>query len=130
MNEVAAVILQGLSSEAVSTCSSIPLDAAECLQELNGLQHIEPDVFVMFEKVMNCGLIEVFNPIENQQEDLSVQKLVSIPDPLRMRYNRDDLDKSGILRRCKRVFDYLLEVDPDLYYHLEDKQIEPHLFLL
>ena len=122
MNELMAIIYLVVFAEQADP------NMDECLYTLNDPSMVEADTYILFDRVMKLGLIDLFLQSEDTK---SLSKLFTMENPIRARYTQEDLDKSKILQKCHRIFHvYLKNIDVDLYDYLTNRNVEPHLFLL
>lgn len=136
MHELLGIILFVAYSEQASLTILIDAEAKRCLEVLNDPLFIEADIYWMFSRVMEMGIMELFNPVVNQrQSDNQKNKLFSWDAELEHNelVNQDKSshdNTSWILKRCHMIHHRLLKsIDPELYNHLERQKIEPQMYL-
>lgn len=113
MNEIVAVIIYyGLTEE-------------ETIDSLSSKEHIEPDSYYIFDKIMDLGLDQLYT--SNEYFRLKDDVFLEIPN----------LDRSGeeeistSIRKCHYIFHKILaSADFELYQHISRHKFEPQLFLL
>lgn len=126
MNEIAAILLF------VATSESIPFQSAKTspyreIFTLNSLEHIEADVYWMFDEVMKLGIKDLY---DSEAEPSAIERLVSWnTDPRNDR--SQDPNCSAVIRRCHRIYHrYLALLDNELYSHCEKNRVEPQMLFL
>ncbi|CAG9322416.1 unnamed protein product [Blepharisma stoltei] len=130
MNEILAFIVVVVYGERAHGNITIKEPSARVLRLLNDEDSIESDVYQLFDRIMIMGLADLNAPVENQELPNKKGRLLFL-DPLNQRYQSEDLSASLVLRKCNLIFHvYLKAIDPQLYEHLDNEKIEPHLFLL
>ena len=105
MNEILAVIIYyGLTEE-------------ETLDSLSSQEHIEPDSYFLFDKIMDLGLLSLYKTNENPK--YRTDSFAEFPN----------LDRSNEEDVC--IFHRILpNIDYELYQHIFKHKFEPQLFLL
>jgi Rab-GTPase-TBC domain len=113
MNEIVAVIVYYAITE------------EETLDSLSSREHVEPDSYYIFDKIMEKGLQELYT-----NKDLSKMSLDTFNEiPSLDRSNEKEMSFS--IRKCHYIFHRILSnVDYELYYHINKQKFEPQLFLL
>lgn len=113
MNEIVAVIVYyGLIEE-------------ETIDSLSSREHIEPDSYAIFDKLIELGLGKFYESVDYIK--IKHDSLSEIPTVDRSR--EEDLAIS--IRRCHYIFHRILaNVDNELYQHIFKHKYEPQLFLL
>jgi len=113
MNEIVAVIIYyGLSEK-------------ETIDGLTSHEHIEPDSYWIFEKIMELGLSDMYSSADNYK--LKNDSFSEIPT-----LDRSFEEEISIsIRKCHYIFHRILSrVDNDLFTHIHRHKFEPQLFLL
>lgn len=135
MNELLAIILFVAYAEQFGENFEISTTAASALSILNSPKGIEADTYWLFSRVMELGMMELFNPVVNDRRPTKNDDLFS----WNYERNKNDLvgkdksyedDASSVLRRSHRIHHRFLQtVDKQLYDHLEAQKIEPNIYL-
>ena len=114
MNEIVGVLVyHGLTEE-------------ETADSLADWEHIEPDVYSIFEKLMQSGLGSLYT--SNEQFRLKGDDFFT-EMPNLDRSSEEDMSIS--IRKCHYIFHRILRnADNELYMHILRQKFEPQLFLI
>ena len=114
MNEfVAVLVYHGLTEE-------------ETIDSLASKEHIEPDAYSIFDRVMDLGLVNLYT--SNEQFRIKGDD-VFIEIPNLDRSSEEEISTS--IRKCHYIFHRILRnADSELYQHIFRHKLEPQLFLL
>lgn len=150
MNEILGSIFFLFHSEKLkSGIDESPEKAAESAESLlkfmNNEKHLVPDMFLVFDRIMQMGIKELFLPYQSSQKtDLeSRDKVKSLrkteelfyfnfdrPSTLQIINDKVARDLSPLMKRCNRIYNFYLKlIDRDLYDHLLREKIEPQIHL-
>jgi hypothetical protein len=134
MNELLAIVLfVAYAEQAPSDMSSSKTQ--EYLSVLNDPRHIEADVFWLFERLMDLGVAELFNPMISQRpakkkNDLFTWEAEKSHNDLVNQDKSASDNVSSVLKRCHKIHHRILQgVDKELYLYLEKQKIEPQMYL-
>ena len=131
MNDLLGIILIVVWAEQACADLSSYGEAGAVLASLNDPAYIEHDAYILFSHLIDLGMWELFLSTEEVVPGKNMSRLLTIENPIRLRYAPEDLRSSKILQICHRVFhENLKNVDRPLYEHLVEANIEPHVFLL
>lgn len=113
MNEILAVIVYyGMTEN-------------ETIDSLANKEHIEPDSYAIFNKIMELGLSKLYESSEYMKNRYDTLSEIPTVD----RSNDDSL--AFCIKRCHYIFHKILSnVDYELYQHILKSKFEPQLFLL
>lgn len=136
MNELLGILLfVGYADVAVDVVG-VQNKTKRVLEVLNNKEHLEADVYWCFARLMDLGICELFNPVVTHQNRQKNKKDLFTWDAEKTRNDLVNQDKSqeqsasSILRRCHKVHHQLLQnTDRDLFNHIENKKIEPQMYL-
>mmetsp|Transcript_33014 Transcript_33014/g.32720 ORF Transcript_33014/g.32720 Transcript_33014/m.32720 type:complete len:369 (-) Transcript_33014:43-1149(-) len=137
MHELLGIIVFIAYAEQVSEpIEGIEEDSKRFLEIFNDSRHVEADIFWIFSRVMDLGIMQLFNPVVNQRRnDNKKNNLFSWDAELEHNelVNQDKTfhdNASTILKRCHLIHHRLLKaIDMELYNHLERQKIEPQMYL-
>mmetsp|Transcript_3924 Transcript_3924/g.3714 ORF Transcript_3924/g.3714 Transcript_3924/m.3714 type:complete len:190 (+) Transcript_3924:418-987(+) len=133
MHELLGLVLFVVYSEQAQGILEIAEDAAQCLNILNDPNYIEADTFWIFKRIMELGMMEMFQPVVSNKPKSQKDKLFSWETERNDLVNQDKSNEenaSPILKRCHKIHHRLLKaIDKDLYDHLEEEKIEPQIYL-
>ena len=102
------------------------LDSYAVFRELHSPEFVFADAFLMFEKIMDLGIKDMFYvgespPMYQNFDEMSLTQ----DEKKRMRRQRDieikeyDASRTALRKRCYKVSNHMLrEVDEDLHEHL------------
>ena len=115
-----------------------PVDSYAVFRELHSPEHIFADAFLMFEKIMELGVKDMFYVGESPAPLPTFDELgLSTHEKKRMRRQRDienkehDAARTALRKRCYKISNHMLrEVDEDLHKHLQNLDFLPELSLL
>jgi hypothetical protein len=113
MNEILAVIIYyGMTEN-------------ETIDSLSSKEHIEPDSYALFNKIMDLGISKLYKNNEYMKNRYDTLSEIPTVD----RSNDDNL--AVCIKRCHYIFHKILSnVDYELYQHILKSKFEPQLFLL
>lgn len=119
--------------------------AENLLSFMNNEKFLVPDMFVVFNIIMQMGIKELFLPYQqNHKADLeSKDKVKSLrkteelfyfnfdrPSTLQIINDKVARDLSPLMKRCNRIYNFYLKlIDKELYDHLLREKIEPQIHL-
>ncbi|PKK67028.1 RabGAP/TBC [Rhizophagus irregularis] len=132
MHELLAPILWVIDKESIPNSSGYAVENSEDMiikQTLNA-DYVEHDTFALFSALMKSAKEyyeyndEIFNkkPVKRAQgSDLEYARLI--------KNNQAEVAKATpVFRKCNKIYEYLQIIDPELYKHLIDLEIEPQLY--
>lgn len=134
MHEIMGIILFVVYAEQAQGDLDIDPEAASYLRTLNDPRHLEPDIFHIFSKIMDYGVMELFRPVLFYKQKSKIETLVAWdhekPNELVGTDKSQEENVSPVLKRCHKIHHRLLQtVDKELYSHLENQQIECQMYL-
>lgn len=98
----------------------------ETPDNLISLQHIEADCFIIFSKIMELRVADMFiqKLTRPKLRDNALDEITTID-------KSTETDISEMIRRCHYVYHRVLQAtDPELYHHILRFKFEPQLFLV
>ena len=111
MNEIAAIILY------------VGLTESETVDGICSWEHLEPDLYWLFDKIMQLGQEDLFNQVIGQEPD-AFSEVVRVD-------KSSSGEASAVLRRCHYIHHRILQaVDSKLYKQLQRNNIESQLYLI
>ncbi|RHZ49558.1 hypothetical protein Glove_519g19 [Diversispora epigaea] len=129
MHELLAPILWVVDDESIPSANGYAVENDEITiirQTLNS-DYVEHDTFVLFSSLMKAAKInyeyndEVFNrrPKRSQGTDLDYSRMIK----------EEAAKLTPVVMRCNKIYEeYLQKIDPDLFLHLNNLEIEPQLY--
>ena len=137
MNELLAIVLF------IAFCEHCPKHVSDIseategiLRELNDPMCLEADVYTLFNRIMNLGVRDLFNPVLKTTKGGKPAKNLFAWDheaeknQLIGQDKSQESDVSIVLKRCHRIHHRFLQaVDVELYRHLESESVEPQMYL-
>ena len=115
------------------------VDSYAVFRELHSPEYIFADAFLLFEKIMELGIKDMFYvgdtppPIESMDE----YNYMSSVEQQRWRRLRDielkevDASRTALRKRCYKISNHMMtEVDSELHQHLQNLEFLPELCLL
>ncbi|CAG9321300.1 TBC1D5_4 [Blepharisma stoltei] len=135
MNELLGIFFFVAFAEHATENMNIDPEADQYLSELNSPAGIEADIYWIFNRLMEIGTMELFNPVVNIKKPDKNDELfaLSYEKEINDMANKDkshEKDASSVLRRCHRIHHTFLQtIDRELYNHMESCKIEPNIYL-
>ena len=158
MNEILAMVYFAFYSEKSDVndevdkkeASEIASDTKLIVQFLFNEKHINADIFIVFEKIMNMGIKELYGTIDditsiknqlsesktNSKDKIFMSKIEQEQEEKRIRVKieklyDDERKKSAVIRRWNRIYhNFLRKIDTEIYKHLVKIELDPELQLM
>lgn len=134
MNELLAIVLFVAYAEKSPDYMNVSIRTQDLINTLNDPKHMEADVYWLFERLMDLGIAELFNPVVTNRP-VKKNNLFTW-DAERHHNDLVNQDKSAadnvssVLKRCHKIHHRILQgVDKELYLYLEKQKIEPQMYL-
>ena len=135
MNELLAIVLFVAYAEKAPDYMNVSMRTQDLINTLNDPKHMEADVYWLFERLMDLGIAELFNPVVTNRPVNKKNNLFTW-DAERHHNDLVNQDKSAsdnvssVLKRCHKIHHRILQgVDKELYLYLEKQKIEPQMYL-
>ena len=158
MNEILAMVYFAFQAEKSELNEDIDKkDSSEIAGDFNLLiqflfneKHIVADIFIVFNKIMNMGIKELYGTIEditsirtqlsesktNFKDKFFASKQEQEKEEKKMRVKIEKLydeerKKSAVIRRWNRIYhNFLKRIDTEIYNHLVNVELDPELQLM
>jgi TBC1 domain family protein 5 len=129
MNEIAGLLTFVCFMENTTNITN-KTEFTEGYLELNDEKHSEADIFTMFNKIMDLGQKDMFNP--NPINPSTVKNLYKRMDRIfGSSMGEATRPKSALIARSGNIQENLLEtIDEQLYTHMKKIGVEPQVYLL
>ena len=126
----------------MSVQATMAVDSYAVFRELHSPEHLFADAFLIFEKIMDLGIKDMFYvgdspPLFSELADEEEIESMSVTERLRWRKKMDielkevDSNRTALRKRCYKISNHMMrEVDPDLHQHLQNVEFLPELSLL
>ncbi|CAG8444602.1 4847_t:CDS:10 [Funneliformis mosseae] len=133
MHELLAPILWTVDKESIPSSNGYAVENGEetIIKQTLNADYVEHDTFALFSALMKAAKVyyeyndEVFNrrPIKRAQgTDLEYERKIKDAQA-------EAAKSTPVVMKCSKIYDeYLRTIDPELYNHLKDLDIEPQLY--
>lgn len=135
MNELLGILIFVAYAERAPDRMNVSPEVEALIRELNSPAGMEADLFMVFSRLMDLGVKELYNPVVAQRQppkkgDNLFSWNKEEENDLIHKDRSDDHDVSSVLKRCHRIHHrYLQAVDAELYNYLESQKIESQMYL-